>query len=77
MTLINVIEKLIGPIKPIGESDTDRIRLQNLKELTDLLNYFILEIDEIATSNKDRQESSMQLIGEHCAKFLDDLGIEE
>ena len=72
-----IIEKLIGPIEPVGDSDVDRIRLKNLEQYTNLIDKMLVEVDSIASSYKDHHQSSLSVAGEHCSKFMDSLGIEE
>jgi hypothetical protein len=33
MSIEEILEKLIGPVTPVGESNTDEIRLQNIAVL--------------------------------------------
>lgn len=70
MENIDVVKKLIGPIKPVGSTDIDTDRLENLKEMCHLANLLILEIDIISDEFKDRQEHSMKVASEYASKFL-------
>jgi len=62
MTVEGVVMRLVGPIDPIGESDTDYKRLNNLKELVGVVNGLLKRVDEVAC-NKKRQEHSVQQVG--------------
>ena len=75
MNLHEVVMKLAGPIDPIGETNADARRLENLKQLTELADRLVLDIDRIASSYKNNHQASMKAASEHCVKFLDDLGI--
>jgi hypothetical protein len=76
MEYIDIVNKLIGPIKPIGSSSEDEIRFKNLKELCHLANLIIIEIDSVAYENKDRYEHSMKIMAEYAANFLtNEIGI--
>ena len=77
MGLIDIVKKLTGPNVPIGDSDIDRERLENLRELIKLTDLLLREIDDIAVANKDRIENSMKVAGELCADFFTRLGIED
>jgi len=72
MELRYVVMKLIGPVQPYGDHYADKQRLANMKELTELTDYLLGEIDQAAASS-ERQESSMKAIGQHAKEFLDDV----
>lgn len=59
MTNIEIIRKLIGPIHPIGKSEVDRERLENLHALGELIIWLLHDIDRIRLSNKDAYEHSV------------------
>jgi len=74
MELSDVVRKLIGKIDPIGDSNVDSERLNNLMELTKLVDVLLSDIDRVA-SFKNKVEWSMKQCGEHADKFLNDIGI--
>lgn len=69
MTLYDIVKKLAGPIDPVGETNADTKRLENLKATIDLVDRLVFDIAESAKS-KDRQESSMEKIGRKAYEFL-------
>lgn len=75
-TLYEVIKKLVGNIAPIGETNEDDKRFENLKVLTDLLDQLLFDIDHVARQ-KNRQEHSIQRAGKYASNFFDRLGIKE
>lgn len=75
MEIYDVVKKLIGPINPIGESQTDAERLVNLKTMTGLVDALLTDIDWVATENKDRIEWSRKIAGEYASKFFDGIGV--
>ena len=77
MDMHDVVTKLTGPIKPVGETNADNERFENLKELTDLVNKLVTDIDGVGYNNKDRVEFSRKRAGEYANDFLTKLGIEE
>lgn len=78
MNYVEIVQKLIGPISPVGETNEDEKRFNNLKEMCGLINYLVTEIDHMAYQNKDRQEGSMRKAGVYAYKFIDEtLGIKE
>lgn len=67
--LVAVVKKLIGSIEPVGESHTDKKRLENLKEMTALIEELMHEVNGVA-HNKSRHEDSMKQIGKHADGFI-------
>lgn len=76
MTLHEVVQKMIGPIRPVGDSNIDRERFENLKQLTELVDKLVTDIDDVAYYFKDRQEHSLKQASDFASNFLkNDLGI--
>lgn len=76
-TVYEVVTKLIGPIDPIGETNADDDRFDNLKELAILVDKLVYDIDAVIP-NKRRAEFSMKRAGEYADNFLTkSLGIAE
>jgi hypothetical protein len=75
MKLYDVVTKLVGPIQPVGETQTDEKRLENLKEMADLVDKLIRDIAEVS-SRKDSPEYSVSKAGKYADKFLTELGTE-
>ena len=57
MELIDVVRKLIGPVNPIGESNTDEERFENLKTLTELVDFLVGDIDQVLTAYENPTKS--------------------
>ena len=76
MELIDVVRKLVGPINPVGESNTDDKRFENLKAMTMLADYLIGDIDKVSVC-KGAHEYSIKRAGNFADKFLSDLGIQD
>jgi hypothetical protein len=74
MTVYDVVKKLVGPIDPIGETNTDNTRFENLKALTMLVDRLVSDIDQVSTE-KDRNEYSVQRAGQFAEDFLGSLEI--
>ena len=70
MELIDVVRKLTGPINPVGESNCDDARYENLKMLCDLVNSLVTDIDSVAYKNMDKVEYSMKRAGDYAKTFL-------
>jgi len=72
MTPYDVVVKIIGPIRPVGETNTDSDRLSNLQATIDLVDDLLSDIRAVAI-NDDRPEASMKLAGETAREFLNNL----
>jgi hypothetical protein len=76
MTYTEIIEKLIGKIQPTGDSNRDLERLDNLKQMCELVNNLIVEIDRVYCDNKESKEHSVKIMAEYANNFLNNtLGI--
>ena len=64
--IIEVIDKLVGEITPIGETNYDNKVKNNLKVMVEIVGYYVDEICEIAQTN-----SYMASIQE-CQKIAED-----
>ena len=70
MTNHDVITKLIGPIDPVGDSNIDNKRFENLKVMTELVDKLLFDINQVAIYNADRHEASMKLAGRFAHNFI-------
>ena len=76
-TVIEIVENLIGKITPVGETNEDEIRFENLKAMCDLANRLIKKIDDVSYENKNRQEYSIKRAAEYAERFLtEQIGIQ-
>jgi hypothetical protein len=69
MKLDEIVMKLVGPVMPIGESNADSQRLENLRVLTMLIEDLLYEV-AVVSKNKDRHEASMKKAGVLGDEFL-------
>ncbi len=69
-----VVKRLIGRLEPVGETNTDNDRFDNLKEMCDLVDKLLTDIDYLNTY-KDNHQFSMKRVAEYTAKFQDRMGI--
>lgn len=70
MTIKEILNKLIGSIFPIGETNTDDKRYKNLEKYCDLLNEMSFELMDVVRYNKDHYEGSRIKAGEKSFKVL-------
>jgi uncharacterized protein YaaR (DUF327 family) len=78
MEIHEIVEKLIGPINPVGETNADDKRFENLKKLCAVVNELVTDIDNVAYHYKDSQEYSVKRAADYAKNFLTNtLGITE
>ena len=78
MDLYEVVQKLVGPTEPIGETQTDNIRFENLKALTNLTSKIITDLCRLKRTCENQKEYSIKRAGQYAAKFLtDEIGIKD
>lgn len=70
MNHLEIVKKLIGPIRPTGETNTDNERFENLKTLCQLVNELVTEIDAVGTDFMNSHEFSVKRASEYASKFL-------
>lgn len=78
LELKDIVMKLVGNINPIGETNTDNDRFENLKNLCELVDDLVGKINDVSYKNKDSREFSVKRASDYANKFLtDNLGIKE
>lgn len=78
MELIDIVNKLVGRIEPIGDTSVDEERFENLKAYCDLINEMVRRVDDIAYNNINSSLASVKKANDYIDNFLTNtLGIEE
>ena len=77
MNIYDVVIKLIGIIKPVGETNIDNDRFENLKIMTELVDRLLTDIDQVAYQYKNNHQYSMKRASDFARKFQDNMGIVE
>lgn len=78
MDIYEIVTKLVGKINPVGETDTDNERFENLKIMCELVEKLVVDIDTVGYSNKNAYEFSKKRASEYSEKFITErLGITE
>lgn len=72
MELHEIVLKLTGPIRAVGETNEDARRLANLKELTGLVEHLFCEIHGASAAANNHQDS-MKAIGMYAKNFLKEI----
>jgi hypothetical protein len=73
MTNYDIVKKLVGHINPIGCSNKDEERFENLKEMCKLINQLICDIDYNIDNNLHAKEYSVKNNIDYCIDFMKDL----
>jgi hypothetical protein len=69
MTHYEIVSKLIGHVRPVGETDTDITRFSNLKDMINLTELLLEEINTVASFSY-RKEYSIKRAAEYADNFL-------
>lgn len=69
MELHEAVEKLVGPISPVGETNADDQRFENLREMTNLINHLLDQVRLVA-EKKERHEFSIRRAGKYAEEFI-------
>jgi len=77
MDIHEIVKKLVGNISPIGETNEDNRRFENLKVMTDLVDSLLSEMDEIVYRKSNNQEFSIKRAVDFIIDFMDEIGIVE
>ena len=70
-----IVTKLIGGINPVGESNADEQRFENLKALIQLVDLLLADIGDVS-EYKDCPEYSKSRAGKFALKYLQQVSIE-
>lgn len=77
-TVLEIIENMVGSIRPIGESNEDDRRFENLKIMCELTDSLISKIDEVSFDYRNRMEFSMKRASDYAKEFLTEkIGIQK
>ena len=78
MELIDIVNKLIGNIEPIGDTTIDHERFENLKTYCKLINEMVRKVDDVACKNESSTLASVKKANDYIANFFTNtLGIAE
>jgi len=70
INIYEVVKKLNGSINPVGATQIDDERFENLKIMCSLIANLLADVSHVALYNKDRHEYSMKKSGEYADEFL-------
>ncbi len=70
MDYYKITKKLIGPIKPVGETNEDERRMQNLIDTCNLIDSLLSDLHEVASLH-DRFEYSVKRAGTYAKYYTE------
>lgn len=70
MEIEDVVNKLIGDIRPVGESKKDEQAFENLKRMCLLVDNLVKQIDDVHWDNIDAHQASIIKSAEYADHFL-------
>jgi hypothetical protein len=70
-----LIKKFIGPIDPIGESEEDNIRYENLKKTKLLVESLVADIEYVYRRGKDSPHFSVKRASEYAGKIIKSIDV--
>jgi len=68
--IYEVVKKLIGNINPVGETNEDGRRYDNLKMMIHVVENLITDLDDLEYNHKDSHEYSVKRSADEAAKFF-------
>lgn len=68
-TIIKIIDALNGSVKPVGETNVDNKRFDNLKALEEIINCLLDDV-QMLIPNRNRHEYSMKRAGDEAVGYL-------
>jgi len=77
MTHAEIVRKLIGEIMPVGETNEDQKRFNNLIEMAGLVDILLEDISKVVRRNVDAKEHSVVKARTYAKEFLTQIGITE
>lgn len=65
-----VVDLLVGKINPVGETNEDEKRLENIKKYIEITGYMLDRLDFIVFDYENRHEASVKEIRQEAYRFL-------
>ncbi len=68
-TIQEVTNKLIGPVRPVGETHEDNIRFENLKALCEVIDRLMGDVSDVRAYSHSSEFSKVRA-AEYAANFI-------
>ena len=73
INVYKVVKKLVGEINPVGETNTDKRRFENLKVMTELVDGLLMDIADMGDGYRNDTQDSMKKASNFALNFLDNV----
>lgn len=73
LEILKVVRILVGRIQPVGETNTDNDRLDNLKKMCYVVNELVTDIKDVEFNNRGHHEFSKKRASEYAEKQLKEM----
>ena len=70
MELIDIVDKLIGDIGPVGDTAIDEERFENLKAYCELIDEMVSKVDDVACKNENSRLASVKKANDYIGDFF-------
>lgn len=70
MELIDIVNRLVGRIEPIGDTSVDEERFESLKAYCELINEMVKRVDDVVCKNWDSRLASVKRSNDYISDFL-------
>ena len=77
MTNYDVVKKLIGAINPVGETNTDNARFENLKAMCELMDQIDTALNDLAWDYRNDHQDSVKRAVNYAQGFLNKIKSDE
>lgn len=75
--IYKVVRELVGPIRPIGETNEDNKRFANLRVMCAIMDAIHSDVDAVAFDFRNYHEASIKKANEYAKVFLEKITIKE
>lgn len=72
-TPLSLVDKLVGPIEPFGETNEDTKRFEALKTYCEIIDRMLFRVATIKNKDKTAHQASIKRAVAYCNKFIQEL----
>ena len=72
INVYEVVKKLVGEINPVGETNIDDRRFENLKVMTELVDELLMDIADMGVRCFNNHQYSMKKASDFAINFLNE-----
>ena len=68
--ITDIVRKIVGPIRPVGETNEDNERFENLKVMCKLIEGLLNDVERVGYDYRNAHEFSKKRASTHAQKFI-------